>query len=197
MTRRQILRQIALLLGGAISSPVTAAVLSSSRPSPGTASGADDWIPRTLSPEQDRLVTVLAELILPATDTPGATDAEVNRFVDLMLTDWYDDDDRARFLAGLADLDKTSRETLGGSFLDLSAAHQTAVLEPLDRAGVEARIEAARDVGSFEVKNLPFFAMMKEMTLVGYYTSRVGVLEELEDGGFTGTYDACVPLPPA
>jgi hypothetical protein len=191
MTRRQLLRQIAVLLGGAISPPVAAAALGDGQ----TISDATDWRPATLTPEQDRLVTVIAELIIPATDTPGATVAKVNRFVDLMLTDWYDDDDRKRFLAGLTSLDETSRETFGRAFLELAAEEQTAILEPLDRAGVAARIEAARDVGSFEVKNLPFFAMMKEMTLVGYYTSRVGVLEELGDEVFTGTYEACEPIP--
>jgi hypothetical protein len=190
MTRRQLLRQIAVLLGGTISRPVFVAALDESR----QISRAEGWRPHTLSLDQDRLVTTIAELILPATDTPGATDAQVNRFIDLLLTDWFDDDDRARFLTGLADLETGSRAEFGRSFLELSVAEQVSLLEPLDVAGVEARIEAARDVGSFEAENLSFFAMMKEMTLIGYYTSEIGLRQELGYYGFTGTYSGCIPL---
>jgi len=178
-------------MGGAISHPVVAAALDDDR----LVSSAESWLPKTLTFDQDRLVTAIAELIVPATDTPGATDAQVNRFVDQLLTDWFDDDDRNRFLAGLADLESSSRVQFERSFLELSAAEQIALLEPLDIAAVEARIEAARDVGSFEAENLPFFAMMKERTLVGYYTSEIGMREELGYYGFTGTYSGCVPLP--
>jgi len=190
MTRRQLLRQIAVLLGGTISHPVFAAALDDARP----ISSAEDWLPRTLTFNQDRLVTAIAELILPATDTPGATDAQVNRFIDQLLADWFDDDGRERFLTGLADLEKGSRGQFGRTFLELSVSEQISLLEPLDVAAVEARIEAAKDVGSFEAENLPFFAMMKEMTLVGYYTSKVGMLEELGYEGFSGSFDACVPV---
>lgn len=182
---------MALLLGGAISRPVMTAVLSGDE----LVASEETWRPKTLSLEQNRLVTAVAELILPATDTPGASDAQVNRFIDALLTEWFDVDDRERFLSGLADLETVSRTRFERSFLELAEAEQVSILEPLDAEGLEARIEAARDAGSLETKKLPFFAMMKEATLVGYYTSKVGMTTELEYRGFTGTFEPCVALP--
>jgi hypothetical protein len=176
-----------MLLGGVVSSPVASAVLGDEVLIPED----DSWRPKTLSDQQTRVVSAIAERILPATNTPGAREALVDRFIDLMLTDWYDDAARERFLYGLADLEASSKSTFERPFLELSAEDQVSLLEPLDRDGVEARIEAARDVGSFSVAQLPFFAMMKEMTLVGYYTSKVGLLEELDYEGFSGSFEAC------
>ncbi|MDH3255336.1 MAG: gluconate 2-dehydrogenase subunit 3 family protein [Acidobacteriota bacterium] len=188
MTRRQILKQIAVLLGGAISPPVVSAALSGSRP----VAGAEAWQPRTLSADQNRLVTALAELILPATDTPGAMAAGVNEFIDLLLTDWLSDGECQRFLAGLADLDASSRAQFDRAFLELTAAEQMSLLEPLDVESVDARVAAARS-GLQDVA-LPFFGMMKEMTIVGYYTSEVGIEHELEYDPYPGAYAGCVPF---
>src|ERR1700733_14956249 len=60
---------------------------------------------KTLTPDQDAIVTTISELIIPQTDTPGAKAAKVNEFIDLILSDWYDEPATARFLAGLADVD--------------------------------------------------------------------------------------------
>src|SRR3974390_1555283 len=59
--------------------------------------------PRTLNVHQFATVKVMAEMIIPRTDTPGAADVGVAEFIDLMLTDWYDEAERGRFLSGLAD----------------------------------------------------------------------------------------------
>ncbi len=187
LDRRQVLKRLALLLGGTITAPVWSAALTGCRREPGTI-----WRPRTLSPEQDRLVTALAELIIPETDTPGAAAARVNEFVDLLLTDWYDPEDRDRFLAGLSALEETSRSAHGRAFLELSEAEQVALLEPLDREAVAIQWAAfsSRD----EVEDLPFFGMMKEMTLVGYYTSEIGLGQELGYVVVPSRFDGCVPL---
>src|ERR1700730_9179808 len=60
---------------------------------------------RTLDPHQYTTVTAIAELILPRTETPGATDVGVSQFIDLILTEWYNPEERIRFLNGLADVD--------------------------------------------------------------------------------------------
>src|SRR5215467_2404979 len=63
---------------------------------------------RTFSPQQNNLVVTMAELIIPATDTPGAKGAKVNEFMDVILTDWAEPKERQHFLDGLADVDKQS-----------------------------------------------------------------------------------------
>ncbi len=189
MTRREILRGVATLVGGALSSSLVAAVLGCDRrPSP-----AADWAPRTLSPERHRLVAAIAELILPATDTPGAAAAGVDRFIDLLLSDWLDDNERDRFLAGLDELEREARERFGRAFLELTTQEQIALLEPLDAAAAEVR-RAAVAAGLTEVEEPSFFGMMKEMTLAGYYTSEIGMTQELQHLRVAGSYHGCMPL---
>ncbi len=150
------------------------------------------WQPRTLTAEQDRQVTALAELIVPATDTPGAAEAGVNQFIDLLLTDWLDAEERDSFLAGLAELDAASRERFGRSFPELSSSEQFELAAPLDAAAAELRRRAA-ETGE-EIDELPFFGRMKEWTLVGYYTSEIGMTRELQFLRVAGSYHGCLPL---
>src|SRR6266851_4689480 len=64
---------------------------------------------RALDPHQNATVATIAELIIPKTDTPGAREAGVPAFIDAMLADWVDDDQRRLFTAGLANVDERSR----------------------------------------------------------------------------------------
>jgi len=179
MNRREALKRVALLLGGAISAPVVNAVLSGYRPLP-------RYTPQTLSAEQNELVITIAELIIPTTDTPGAREAGVGQFIDLMLTEWYPAKDRNRFLAGLADLENQFQLKHGKRFLQGTSPEQTEFLANLDLEAIGAR--RAR------VKEVPFFGMMKEMTLAGYYTSEIGATDELQFRPATDRYDGCIPL---
>src|ERR1700739_4352592 len=63
---------------------------------------------RTLNVHQEATVKAIAEMILPRTDTPGSADVGAAAFVDLVLTEWYDEADRKHFLAGIADIDARS-----------------------------------------------------------------------------------------
>jgi len=85
-----------------------------------------------LSPDEVRAVAAAAECIIPRTDTPGATDAGVAAFVDVMLADWYPVDDAARFRAGLATLDTTSRARFARPFADLPTGQQVELVAALD-----------------------------------------------------------------
>ena len=86
---------------------------------------------RTLNPHQEAIVKAMAEMILPRTDTPGATDVGATEFIDLMLTEWYDDSDRERFLTGLADVDRRSQSLFGKEFVDCQAVQQAEILTDL------------------------------------------------------------------
>src|ERR1700740_1144902 len=65
---------------------------------------------KTLDPHQNATVIAVSELIIPQTETPGAKAARVNEFIDVILTDWYDDQERSIFLNGLADVYAPSRD---------------------------------------------------------------------------------------
>src|SRR3989442_1875325 len=64
---------------------------------------------RALTPQQNETVATIAELIIPKTDTPGAREAGVPAFIDVMLADWGDDDHRQQFTAGMAKQDEQAR----------------------------------------------------------------------------------------
>lgn len=149
---------------------------------------------KVLDPHQNETVVTIAELIIPATDTPGATAAKVNEFTDLMLAEWLDAEERTRFLAGLADVDARSRKKFGKDLTACTPAQQTELLELLD-----LELAAMRDAERQGVRREPtpaqgFFHMMKRLTLVGYYTSEIGANEELHNPIVPGRYDGCVPL---
>ena len=158
---------------------------------------------KTLNDHQNATVIAISEMIIPATDTPGAKGARVNEFIDLILTDWCAGDDCQRFLQGLADTDARSRKMFGKEFVSCAAQQQAQLLTALDEeltelreASGEERQHASPAVHENESpvqRNI--FYMMKRLTLIGYYTSEIGWTQELgRPPVHTGAYQACVPI---
>jgi gluconate 2-dehydrogenase gamma chain len=131
ITRREALARVAYLLGGALAAPTVAGVLA------GCSVAADpegaSWVPRTLTQEQREAVLIMGEIILPETDTPGARAARVDRYIDAMLTDYYPEADRLRFLAGLERLESRAQQAFGARFGTLSAERQLQLVQALNR----------------------------------------------------------------
>jgi hypothetical protein len=138
------------------------------------AAPAQDWTPRVFSATQNEMVIALTELIIPQTDTPGAKAVLVNRFIDGVLAR-AQQADRDAFLRGLAWMDTRSVALFKKDFLGASAADQTALLTRVSK-GREAAI-AADQAGA------DFFQAIKSMTITGYYTTEVGLHQELGDDG--------------
>src|SRR5262249_41558164 len=86
---------------------------------------------RTLNSHQSATVTSIADLIIPRTTTPGAADIGVERFIDLILTEWYIEEERNRFLNGLADVDARSQASFGNKFIECSAVQQSEIMTAL------------------------------------------------------------------
>ncbi len=158
---------------------------------------------RTLDPQQNATVIAISEMIIPATDTPGAKGARVNEFIDLILADWCTEDDCRRFLQGLSDTDTRSRKMFGKNFVNCTPQQQTQLLTALDEeltelreAGGEEREHASPAVQESETPvQRNFFYMMKRLTLIGYYTSEIGWTQELgRPPAHMGPYQACVPV---
>ena len=180
--RRQALRRVGALLGGIVSAPTVAGVLSGCERMTGP-----DWTPQTLTAAQNQMVDTIAEIIIPTTDTPGASAANVNRFIDALVGESYLPEDRDRFLEGLDDLDSRCQENYGASFMDCTPEQQRALVGELDDEtfGPDAS-ESDRDTP-------PFFRMLKELVIVGYYTSEIGATQELKTNTVPGRYDGNVP----
>jgi len=141
---------------------------------------ADNWRPAVLSEHQNRTVDQLSERIIPRTETPGASDVKVNRYIDQMLKAGLEQKEREHFLSGLEWLDKYCRAQRVQPFADLDEAGQAAALTAMQNG--EAGEEGVR-----------FFRQMKDLTLRGYYTSREGLLQELEyrGNGVYTSYPGC------
>lgn len=146
-------------------------------------SGTSATPPRTLTAAEYDIVSQASERIIPRTSTPGATDARVADFIDVMLTDWYDVSGRERFKTGLKELDTRARNLAGRDFARTTERQQTEVLEMLDR---ELHIRRQSGLPGADDH---WFAMLKHLTIWGYYTSRPGIVEELRLELVPGRYD--------
>jgi hypothetical protein len=177
--RREALRRTAMLLGGVLSAPAIAGVLA------GCDSRSADGTWRALTTEQGELVATIADHIIPETDTPGARAAGVHVFIDKMLAGHYGDEDRRRVLDGLEEIDARAQRERGRAFIRCSADEQRAMLARIDQ-------EAFADVvGRREV---PWFRTLKELTVLGYYTSETGATQELRYVAVPGRFEGCVPF---
>jgi gluconate 2-dehydrogenase gamma chain len=147
------------------------------------AATAPAWSPSVLTPRQNEAVVALTELIIPATDTPGAKAALVNRFVDHVLST-ADASQRSEFIRGLAWSDDRCRARVGKDVAGASAAELTAVLTPLAAEGAAAAEDAP---------GVAFFRAIKSMTITGYYTTEIGLRQELGDDGrmMLGAFEGC------
>jgi hypothetical protein len=145
---------------------------------------------KTLNPHQNATITNIAELIIPQTDTPGAKAARVNEFIDLILTEWYDDQERANFLTGLTDVDTNSQKLFGKDFISATPEQQTQMLIELDNEVVRSQ----KSVSPPSPDEEKFFESMKQLTLVGYYTSQIGFEQELHEQIISPTHSSCAPL---
>jgi hypothetical protein len=129
------------------------------------------WTPKTFNQHQLDTVATLSELIIPQTDTPGAKATLVDRFIDSVLTE-APAADRTSFLKGLAWMDARSRSLFGKDVVSATTAQQTELL---------TRLSAAN--GREERTGVDFFTAIKSLTITGYYTTEVGLRQELGDDG--------------
>ncbi|MFN8652201.1 MAG: gluconate 2-dehydrogenase subunit 3 family protein [Gemmatimonadales bacterium] len=130
-----------------------------------------------LTPAEAELVTTIADLILPRTETPGASDVGVTPFIDHLLAHWYKPEDSGAFRAGLAAIDQKA----GGRFTALDAARQATLLASLD--------QVKGDRGSAEAE----FGRLKSLVIYGYFTSELVVKTVTKDPIIPGKFEGCVP----
>ena len=154
----------------------------------------DQPVLKSLDPHQNATVTIISELIIPQTDTPGAKAARVNEFIDLILTEWYDEEEKSVFMTGLTDVDARARDLFGKDFVDCEAKSQTEILQALDDELAATRAEPEPRRRRRRPPERNFFFMIKQLTLVGYYTSQIGFEQELHGEIIPSRHAACVPL---
>jgi hypothetical protein len=167
--RRAALERLSLLLGGALSSQLTAGLM-------GQVLNQGPCV--LASPEQAALLAELADTIIPTTSTPGAKAAGVQNFIVRVMRDCFALADQEAFYAGVANVDDASRKAYAKPFVDLT---------PPDRA------EIVREIALHETA---FFIRLRELTVTGYFTSEIGATQALEFLPIPGRFEGDVPMQP-
>lgn len=192
MKRRDALGRVALLMGGVLSAPTMMAFLEGCKQAGDAATGITFPFPA----ERKNLVSEIAEIIIPKTDTPGAKDAKVGEFIELMLKDCYPAHDQASFNKGLAELEKKD-------FLKATPEEQTKLLKEMELTAKQEQLKAGEEKKKYTEAGkeysdagVPFFRLMKELTLLGYFTSEPGATQALDYVAVPGRYDGCIDLKP-
>jgi hypothetical protein len=198
LTRRQLLASLAVFGGGVLLAPTRLLALS---PSPGP-----------LSPAELDLLAELTETIIPTTDTPGAKAAGVPAYIQRMLADCYEETDRQAFREGLAKVEKQAQAKTGKAFTDCSQAEREAIVTGLEKTDRRTPAQAAKrdekqaamqqnsvqtttpDVPGNRENSFP--AMLKRMTVTGYFTSEIGATKALDYEHIPGRYKGCAPMKP-
>jgi hypothetical protein len=166
----------------------------------------------------------VADTILPTTSTPGAKAAQTGAFMAMMVRDSYDADDRKTFRGGITAIDDATKKAHNVGFMQASPQERLAVLEALDRdqksisdlreansrnrslawlndqrqeqaaGGGQGKSNPAAGVSEDPPKH--YFRMMKELALLGYFTSEIGMTQAQRYIETPGRYDPCVPYTP-
>jgi hypothetical protein len=208
MNRREAIQRAALVMGGAVSMQAILAVLESC-----AAKAGPDSQPSVLSGEALAVVTRVADIMVPRTDTPGALDVGVPAFIDTMLKETFAPEARGRYLEGLREFDGAAREANHKAFVELAAQQQRALVEHF----LEAAIAESRAAGHKEQEELAtavrgpaplaerpelpaaprrpsFILTTRELTLLGFFTSRPGATQVLQYLAIPGAYHGCLPV---
>ena len=201
MDRRQLLIRAAAAFGTALAAPVAMAVKAGAQPGAAVQNPVfTDW--------QREMMRRMVDMIIPRTETPGALDADVPHFVEMLVSDWYHDGQRSFFFDSLRVIDNHCRTSFGKGFLDCSEAQATLALEDAEAdalgslsdgvpgpSGTGGAIQvgdpamwgdARPDAGS------RFFNEIKALTVLGYYTSEIGGRAELIYDPVPGEYNGNV-----
>lgn len=180
MNRRNAITHVAALLGGAFSAPTLLAMQRWEDGAPAVRVPAE----LSLTENQKRIVAEVAEMIIPKTATPGAKDVGVPAFILMMMQDCYKTPEHKSFTEGLINLENKQ-------FLSMNAEQRTALLTEVERGAVEEmkayQVQQTkmgdnedREQMAAQAKGLPFWRLMKELTMLGYFTSEQGIKSSFE-----------------
>ncbi len=196
MNRRDAIGRVALLMGGAVIGAEF--FISGCKSNPKQVSELFDA-------DHVAFLNEVADTILPTTSSPGAKAANVGQFMAVMVRDCYTPENQKTFLEGIGKLDDASKKQFNSKFLDLTPQQRTDLLVGLDKEQKDftnqrnKQIEGDKlkhiDDTKYKAPELPnhYFRMIKELTLLGYFTSETGATKALRYIAVPGHYDGNVP----
>lgn len=208
MDRREAVKSVAFLIGGALSA-TTIATLFDSCQSPTKKVG------ELFTADQQKIITELADVIIPTTaKSPGAKAANVGPFITMMIQDCYAEDAQKAFVKGVEDLEVKAKKEFNKSFIEISVLEREQMISKLRDETVSAqKIENDKNAEAEKLGNGPkkanpmsvnekpkttpfFFAIARDLTMLGYFTSEVGATQAYDYIPVPGRYDGCVDLKP-
>lgn len=196
MDRRELLKMIAVLTGAAV---VGAEVFLSG-------CSTADKTGLQFSAADLALLDEVGETILPATSSPGAKEAKVAEFMQLMVKDCYPAASQQAFVKGIAELDKACKAMHKKSFIECSPEQRKALLLQLEEEAKEfnkaqdekdkpRREELNKQDKGYDFVASPrhYYTLIKQLTLLGYFTSEVGAKKALRHNPVPGKFDGAYP----
>ena len=179
MERRELLKMVALATGGVVigGELFLAGCKSKDAEVAGIAFSADNVA----------FLDEVAETIIPKTTTAGAKEAEVGKFMTVMVNDCYEEADQKTFHEGMKKLDEACNKMHGHSFMKAEPAHRKELLTSLDKEAKEYMKSKKKEDPNH------YFLMMKQLTLMGYFTSKPGLEQNFNYQQVPGKYDGAVP----
>jgi len=178
MNRREAIAAIGWMMGGAM---ISADLLIS------CTSNTSAKVNELFNQDQVALLDEVGETILPTTDTPGAKAAKIGNFMAVMVQDCYNEEDQKVFMKGISQLDEASKDKFGKTFMKATPQERTQLLTFLDTEQKKYMLNKEPE------KPNHYFRMMKELTMLGYFTSEVGATQALRYLPVPGKYDGCMP----
>jgi hypothetical protein len=181
MDRRQLIKHIALLTGAAVAG--SEFFLSGCK--------SKDAAPVGFFTQKDiSFFDEVAETILPKTNTPGAKDAEVGKFMTSWPMDCYDELQLETLKEGINKLNEASRKIYSLSFIEATALQKQTLL-----TGIDAEAKKYNETNwSQSKKDFPphYFTLMKQLVLLGFFTSKPGATQVLRYRPVPGKYLGCI-----
>ncbi|HEX2852127.1 MAG TPA: gluconate 2-dehydrogenase subunit 3 family protein [Opitutaceae bacterium] len=191
MTRREAVIRLATLMGATVVGPrLLAASFGHDHAAANSGAGATEF-----SASDIALLDEIGDTIIPETDIPGAKATGIGAFIAMMVRECYVPQNQATFKDGLKKIADTFTARFGGTFLQGSAADRTTLLNELDR---EQRLYTAKKKDPImhgpEVEEpFHYFRLMKELTLLGYFSSEIGCTQALRFSEVPGKFDGAAP----
>ncbi|WP_395340772.1 gluconate 2-dehydrogenase subunit 3 family protein [Ningiella sp. W23] len=199
MKRREMLLASASLLGLSAMTPVMAALLA-------TKSGSEQsaGFESAFSAQERDMLSTIVDLLIPKTDTPGALEAKVDIFIDELVSNWYGSQEQAYFLKGFRILNHHCISSFSKGFLDCDKQHQLVALEDAQQNALGSLSDGKLGLDTERVSANPndwalwgdrpraggaFFAQLKGLTVLAYYTSELGATQALIYDPVPGSHD--------
>ena len=202
MDRRELLKMVAALTGGVVIGANSFLTGCNTEDKTGTS--------LTFSENDIAFLDEVADTILPTTKTPGAKAAKVGQFMTVMVNDCYEEKNQKIFHEGMGKLDDASKKKFSNTFMKITPQERHDLLVQVDQETKDYqkkksefdKIQNEKEISEKSAGNTEFkkedyphhyFVMMKQLTLLGYFTSEIGATQALRYVAVPGKYEGCIP----